>query len=219
MDSPRVRLNIGGRIHVTSRSTILKYPETMLAKMLTRPDMANPDEDGSYFFDRNPDLFSYVLDFYRTDKIVYPTFVSVEDFLLEMKFWGIDTTNEEFPRVEDVINFSFLMAEVQFLNQLGYKNLVSFYRHLMDDICERISEGERTGIIGTSLQEKDRVKIMQIFNFKYIEICSLPATYHQLAGYWKAYDKEEVIEICTQIKEEIFSENGVLKMKCLRFEF
>lgn len=86
-----VRFNVGGSYHQVVRATVNKYPETFLATLISERNSATAvkDETGAYFVDRNPQLFPFVLDFYRTDKVVFPTIVSKEDFVAELKFWKI----------------------------------------------------------------------------------------------------------------------------------
>ena len=106
----KIELNVGGRIHITTKSTLSKYPETLLGK-LAIGDLEGFSKDN--FYDRNPDLFSYVLDFYRTGKVVYPTIVSKEDFHDELSYWGIEIQKEkEKPPIEAIVDFTRLNLEV-----------------------------------------------------------------------------------------------------------
>lgn len=85
-----VRLNIGGARHQIAKTTILQYPETFLARLINPENyLAQKDQEGYYFIDRNPKLSAFVLDFYRTGRIIYPTIVSKEDFEEELKFWNL----------------------------------------------------------------------------------------------------------------------------------
>jgi hypothetical protein len=85
--SDRVRFNVGGRIVETARSTILKYPESVLAKHIG--PLGKPDRDGTYFIDRDPEAFRAILNFYRTNLIACPPSVNTELFEEELKFWQI----------------------------------------------------------------------------------------------------------------------------------
>ena len=63
----RFKLNVGGVRFETSRATLTKVPESMLATMFgARVDMLRRDpEDGSIFLDRDGERFGLVLDFLR----------------------------------------------------------------------------------------------------------------------------------------------------------
>ncbi len=84
---PRVTLNVGGVVHVTSRSTLTRYPHSMFAAMfsgrfnndhvdacepLTPDTHATPGTTTptpttpAYFIDRDGALFSHVLNYLRT---------------------------------------------------------------------------------------------------------------------------------------------------------
>lgn len=55
-------LNVGGEIFVTSESTLCKYPESLLAKMVKGEVKQQFDKDGNLFLDHNPKLFVYVFE-------------------------------------------------------------------------------------------------------------------------------------------------------------
>ncbi len=60
----KIKLNIGGKIFTTSKTTLLMYPNSFFSAMLSSGKW-NPDEDGEYFIDRNPKYFDILLDFMR----------------------------------------------------------------------------------------------------------------------------------------------------------
>jgi len=65
--SPKVIINVGGVRHTTRLSTLEKIPGTRLAILakLKEQDDSWDEEDKEYFFDRNPDAFLSVLEYYR----------------------------------------------------------------------------------------------------------------------------------------------------------
>ena len=77
------------------------------------PKDTTKDKDGNYFYDRNGDLFNYVLDFYRTGKIVYPTTISQEDFNAELDFWNIPVKVSS-PKLQlrDIIDMDLLYISI-----------------------------------------------------------------------------------------------------------
>ena len=52
-----VKLNVGGVYFKTSLLTLTKDPDSMLAAMFSGRFEENVDEDGSFFIDRDGDLF------------------------------------------------------------------------------------------------------------------------------------------------------------------
>ncbi|CAF1137315.1 unnamed protein product [Adineta steineri] len=59
-----IRLNIGGKITVTRRETLIKVPNSLLAKTFdgTYQNYLRPNSDGTYFLDYNPFIFTRLLD-------------------------------------------------------------------------------------------------------------------------------------------------------------
>eukprot|EP00735_Rhodelphis_limneticus_P015101 TRINITY_DN9260_c0_g1::TRINITY_DN9260_c0_g1_i1::g.13314::m.13314 TRINITY_DN9260_c0_g1::TRINITY_DN9260_c0_g1_i1::g.13314 ORF type:complete len:415 (+),score=59.80,sp/A6H6X4/KCTD4_BOVIN/43.96/1e-11,BTB_2/PF02214.17/8.2e+03,BTB_2/PF02214.17/2.4e-17,DUF87/PF01935.12/0.33,Fib_alpha/PF08702.5/0.57 TRINITY_DN9260_c0_g1_i1:41-1246(+) len=93
--STKVKLNVGGRIFVTSPSTLGKYPGSMLVAF-TNPKWKPCVDDGAYFIDRDPELFSLVLKFLRTGRMPRGEY-DLEELKAEFEFYLL-------PAVEIVTN-------------------------------------------------------------------------------------------------------------------
>lgn len=91
-EDARVVLNVGGTRYETFRSTLVKYPDSLLGAMFSRRNLhllrADP-RDGSFFFDRSGAAFEGIINFYRTGKIFVPTAVSREAMEAEVEYWQI----------------------------------------------------------------------------------------------------------------------------------
>merc|ERR1712176_252747 len=64
-------LNVGGIKYTTTLHTLTGY-ESMLKARFSGNYLIEPLDDGSYFFDRDGDLFKYILKFMRTGKLFVP---------------------------------------------------------------------------------------------------------------------------------------------------
>jgi hypothetical protein len=82
----RIKFNVGGRKFETTRGTIMKYPDSVLAKHIG--DLSKSDTKGRYFIDRNPKVFAAILEYYRSNVLACPPQVSVDVFIRELDFWG-----------------------------------------------------------------------------------------------------------------------------------
>ncbi|KAK0394292.1 hypothetical protein QR680_000670 [Steinernema hermaphroditum] len=76
-DAEIVRLNVGGSLYTTCRKTLLKDPNSMFPQLLAGGDEAARHEaysailaDGTLFIDRDGPLFTYVLDYLRSGRLV-----------------------------------------------------------------------------------------------------------------------------------------------------
>lgn len=83
-----ITLNVGGTTFLTCMSTLKKYPETRLGR-LTTSSQEYILEKHFYFFDRSPDLFSRILDFYRNDEIHLSTNCCSQLIQKELEYWEI----------------------------------------------------------------------------------------------------------------------------------
>ena len=86
-----VRLNVGGTKYVTTKSTLWKYPQSMLGAMFMGNVPLSTDEDGYYFIDRCGHIFQYILQFLRCGKLLLPKHFSELDLLqTEADFFQIE---------------------------------------------------------------------------------------------------------------------------------
>uniref|UniRef100_A0A3B4X1V2 BTB domain-containing protein n=1 Tax=Seriola lalandi dorsalis TaxID=1841481 RepID=A0A3B4X1V2_SERLL len=63
-------LNVSGTKFQTWRDTLERYPDTLLGS--SERDFFFHEDSKEYFFDRDPDIFRHILNFYRTGKLHYP---------------------------------------------------------------------------------------------------------------------------------------------------
>lgn len=119
-----VTLNVGGKIFTTRCSTIKQFPASRLTRMLDGRDQEFKMVSGQIFVDRDGALFSFILDFLRTQQLLLPTDFS--DYLRlqrEALFYELD------PLV-DLLNQEHLLqpkpalVEVHFLS----RNTQAFFR-------------------------------------------------------------------------------------------
>uniref|UniRef100_A0A674MWQ7 A-type voltage-gated potassium channel KCND1 n=1 Tax=Takifugu rubripes TaxID=31033 RepID=A0A674MWQ7_TAKRU len=80
-------LNVSGTRFQTWRTTLERYPDTLLGS--TERDFFFHEETNEYFFDRDPDIFRHVLNFYRTGKLHYPRQECISAYDEELAFFGI----------------------------------------------------------------------------------------------------------------------------------
>jgi hypothetical protein len=91
-----VSLNVGGKYYQTSLSTLRAHPASFLSQMFTHPIAALQDpRDGSYFLDRNGDVFGMILDYLRTGTLTVPrdpaTYVTLRR---EVCFFGLPVSSQ-----------------------------------------------------------------------------------------------------------------------------
>ncbi|XP_074498135.1 A-type voltage-gated potassium channel KCND3-like isoform X2 [Sebastes fasciatus] len=80
-------LNVSGRRFQTWRTTLDRYPDTLLGS--SEKDYFYNEEIKEYFFDRDPEAFRSILNFYRTGKLHYPRQECISAYDEELIFFGI----------------------------------------------------------------------------------------------------------------------------------
>ena len=86
-----VKLNVGGTKYEVSTSLIERYPDTMLAKLISDRWLEDPEQE--IFIERNGFCFQYVLDYMR-DNQAFPMTVTVASVLQELDYFGFDDIPE-----------------------------------------------------------------------------------------------------------------------------
>ena len=80
-------INVSGRRFETWRNTVEKYPDTLLGS--NEREFFYDEDSKEYFFDRDPDIFRHILNYYRTGKLHYPKHECLMSYDDELAFFGI----------------------------------------------------------------------------------------------------------------------------------
>ncbi|XP_038604011.1 potassium voltage-gated channel subfamily D member 1 [Tachyglossus aculeatus] len=80
-------VNVSGRRFQTWKNTLDRYPDTLLGS--SEKEFFFDQDSGEYFFDRDPDMFRHVLNFYRTGRLHCPRHECIQAFDEELAFYGI----------------------------------------------------------------------------------------------------------------------------------
>ncbi|XP_073686993.1 voltage-gated potassium channel KCNC1 [Garra rufa] len=88
--SEKIVINVSGVKHETHKSTLMTLPGSRLAKLV---DTDKPPSE--LFFDRNPEVFAHVLQYYRSGKLHCPTNLCGLLLEEEFAFWGVSGTDVE----------------------------------------------------------------------------------------------------------------------------
>ncbi|XP_069501588.1 A-type voltage-gated potassium channel KCND1 [Ambystoma mexicanum] len=80
-------VNVSGRKFQTWKNTLDRYPDTLLGS--SEKEFFFNEDTQEYFFDRDPEMFRHILNFYRTGKLHYPRHECIQAFDEELSFYGI----------------------------------------------------------------------------------------------------------------------------------
>ena len=82
----RIVINVGGKRHETYATTLQTIADTRLAWIAE--SFITSDNKQEYFFDRNPEIFGIILNYYRTGQLHAPRDFCGPLFEAELAFWG-----------------------------------------------------------------------------------------------------------------------------------
>jgi len=112
-------LNVGGTHFSTTLATLRSGNGTFFEKMFRNGSTATCSTDGTFFIDRNPKTFEYVLDFIRTgDMIVESADRNLRSQLLEdVEFFELSDGLKEYVRFSTLTSIDLSFSEVSWLNK------------------------------------------------------------------------------------------------------
>ena len=86
-----VKLNVGGKIFLTTKTTLCKDPKSFLYRLCQEDsDLGSEkDENGAFLIDRDPSYFAPVLNYLRHGKLVLDTNLTEEGVLEEADFYCV----------------------------------------------------------------------------------------------------------------------------------
>lgn len=86
-EDEKILINVSGRRFETWRNTLEKYPDTLLGS--AERDFFFDEDSCEYFFDRDPEIFRHILNYYHTGKLHYPKHECLLSYDDELSFFGI----------------------------------------------------------------------------------------------------------------------------------
>lgn len=96
-----ININVGGKSYQIAYKMAAKYPKTRIGRLATYTDH-NMKLDlcddyivtsNEYFFDRDPDVFHSIFNFYRTGVLCIKDELCPRNFLEEINYWGVRIKN------------------------------------------------------------------------------------------------------------------------------
>ena len=103
MQDSKVKVDVGGHIYSTSVQTLKRDPDSMLAAMFSGIHELKQEQDGSYFIDRDGDLFRYILNFLRDGHVDVETLPrdrsAVKSLLREAKYFKVGKLVDQLQRL------------------------------------------------------------------------------------------------------------------------
>ncbi|KAK1174726.1 potassium voltage-gated channel subfamily V member 2 [Acipenser oxyrinchus oxyrinchus] len=128
-----LNINVGGKIYQIAYRAAARYPKTRIGRLATYTDHNRKldlcddyiVQNNEFFFDRDPDIFHHVFNFYRTGVLWIKDELCPRNFLEEINYWGVRIKNTHrccrisFEERQDELNEQLkvqkeLQAEVEF---------------------------------------------------------------------------------------------------------
>ena len=90
-----IKLNVGGHVFNTTRTTLMSEPNSMLGRMFDEDNekLLNPCQiqDGAFLIDRPPKYFEPILNYLRSGKMIIDQNINPEGVLEEARYFGMQS--------------------------------------------------------------------------------------------------------------------------------
>ncbi|CAG8773054.1 42596_t:CDS:2 [Gigaspora margarita] len=185
MPEEKIILNIGGIKYETFRSTLTSQPETLLGTMFQDQNecIKNSVNGNEYFFNRNGEVFHYIMEFYRTGKLLLPAIPLWNEFLgsqityrkleEELDYFQINKS-KLFSSLASKIAKNAIDQYISRLEQLIISNYVSFNNKISLSIGnDNRPDDYKEYVILTNMNEQIEKHLVETFselNLKWINI-------------------------------------------------
>jgi len=98
-----IKLNVGGRLFVTTEATLLSQnEENFFSSLLSGRFTSLRDENSAYFIDRNGSYFEVILEYLRSQEIEIPQNISREAIFREAQFYCLTTMTNLMKQQDEV---------------------------------------------------------------------------------------------------------------------
>lgn len=152
-DNQRIILNVGGFKHEVMMRTLNKIPNSRLGSLngaSTKEDLLNFCDDYNlerleFYFDRDPTLFNYILNYYRTGKLHVSESLCPVDLNNELIYWDLDQPlmdvcceeklyNKEKEVDQTLANYVSIMKEVKIQKAQEKKDKLNKFKRIKSKI-------------------------------------------------------------------------------------
>ncbi|RIB23838.1 BTB/POZ protein [Gigaspora rosea] len=211
MPEEKIILNIGGIKYETFRSTLTSQPETLLGTIFQDQNecIKNSVNGNEYFFNRNGELFCYIMEFYRTGKLLFPTMylwhedqITYQHFEEELDYFQINKS-KLFSSLASQIAKNSIDRYISSLEQSIISNYISFN----NKISLSISDINRSGNSVCDYKAYDILTHMK----EKIEK-QLVETFFELNLKWECQQKYDNINHCSFFEVNISISSPIEKL-------
>ena len=114
-DVDTVRINISGTIFQIQPSTLLRFPNSRLAKLASSEKTTDKK---TFYFDQDATLFGHILRCCRSGEVHVPSLICPREFMRELQYWDIPVEKiapccwPTFYRADDVLETLEKVTEV-----------------------------------------------------------------------------------------------------------
>jgi hypothetical protein len=98
LKSSWITLNVGGTRFLTTKATLKKDSKSFLSRLASCDDInqlnemgSDRDNDGAYLINRSPIFFEHILNYLRTNKLIYETRSQLQGIQLEAEFYNLQS--------------------------------------------------------------------------------------------------------------------------------
>ncbi|KAI1707656.1 BTB/POZ domain-containing protein [Ditylenchus destructor] len=103
-NSDWVRLNVGGKLFQTTKSTLSTHPESFLARLANGNIPSEKDDTGAFLIDRNFEQFGTILNYFRSGVVnLDRNEKAMKDLLCEADFYNVQLLVDKINKATETV--------------------------------------------------------------------------------------------------------------------
>jgi len=138
-----ITFNVGGTLFSTNLTTLLSVEGTFFERMFRGGTTRKSSADGTYFINRSPITFGYIMDYLRTGDLFIRSDAEVRIQLLDdAEYFNLTKEVKDYLRWKPINGIEIWLSEFRYLNQE-----LKLVRQKMGEVLyEAVQDGDSSGI-------------------------------------------------------------------------
>jgi len=185
-----IKINIGGVLYQTTKNTLSKDQNSMLASMFSGRHPIQPDENGYHFIDRDGKIFEYIIKFLRDDKINLDDVPKniIKNIMDEAEYYNMTSLltflqKHITPEYDNIGNGEYVLQKVFSMRNIDIEKFEIFFKEVysLDNLIKSKNGGTSSEYCNDHflvyVRKNEPIKSYDFYDFLVVSLCEYKDLY------------------------------------------